>query len=79
MTKIVNIKNGGISMGGVITYEDSERIRTKLGMNKNEFFKLLKVSKSTYYLWKQMGVSGTAGQLLRVLEDNSEIVLKTLM
>ena len=67
-------KRGELDMAKQMSYEDAERIRKGIGMNKIKFRGVLQVSRTKYWRWKNIGVEGPARQLLRIIDARPESV-----
>jgi DNA-binding transcriptional regulator YiaG len=61
-----------------ITHERIETLRVRLGLSVEGMCMYLRVSRSTYWLWRKRGVSGPARQLIRLMEEYPRLVLGTL-
>ena len=61
-----------------VTYEDAEKLRKRLGVNKLVFCRYLRVSRTQYYRSKSAGVAGPVQQVLRLIERDPWRVIEVL-
>ena len=62
----------------MVSHEEMERVRVRLGLSVEGMCKYLCVDRTTYFRWRKRGVSGTAQQLVRVMDENPKEVMGTL-
>ena len=65
--------------GTIVTHEDMERVRIRLGLTVEGFCAIyLDVHPSTYHRWKERGAPGTAQNFMRIMDAFPKIVMGTL-
>lgn len=62
----------------VVSHEDMERVRIRLGLSVEGMCKYLCVTRTTYWRWQKRGIFGPAQQLIRVMDAFPKVVLGTL-